>query len=105
MKILSSLDDREYGLIIGLPTIKKYNLTHIFNGQFNDIKLGKLAMPSSKESDVISKKIEPKLRIPLRNNIISNSLSDNSANFSNDFKLECVGSGLITKVTSVSSHT
>ena len=45
MKILSSLDDRENGLIIGLPTIKKHNLTHIFNSQINDIKLGKLADP------------------------------------------------------------
>ena len=61
-------------------------------------------MPS-KESDVISKKIEPKLRIPLRNNVISNSLSDKSANFSNDSKLECVGSGLKTKVPSFSTHT
>ena len=61
-------------------------------------------MPS-KESDVISKKIDLKIRIPLSNNMISNSLSDKSANFSNDSKLECVGGGLKTKVLSVSSHT
>ena len=36
LKILSSLDDREYGLIIGLPTIKKHDLTHILNSQFNN---------------------------------------------------------------------
>ena len=61
-------------------------------------------MPS-KESDVISKKIEPKLRIPLRNNVISNSLSDKSANFSKNSKLECVGGGPRTKVPSFSAHT
>ena len=38
-KILSSLDDREYGLIFGLPDIKKHNLLSKFAYQFNDCEV------------------------------------------------------------------
>jgi hypothetical protein len=39
LKILSSLDDREYGLIIGLPDIKKHNLLHKLANQFIDAEV------------------------------------------------------------------
>jgi hypothetical protein len=39
LKILSSLDDREYGLIIGLPDIKKHSLLRKFANQFNDCEV------------------------------------------------------------------
>jgi len=38
-KILSSLDGREYGLIIGLPDIKAHSLLSKFANQFNDCKV------------------------------------------------------------------
>ena len=39
LKILSSLDDRDYGIIIGLPDIKKHSLLSKFANQFNDCEV------------------------------------------------------------------
>jgi len=39
LKILSSLDDRDYGLIIGLPDIRKHSLLNKFAHQFNDCEV------------------------------------------------------------------
>ena len=88
LKILSSLDDKEYGLIIGLPTIKKYNLTRIFNSQFNDSDSGELASPLM-GNILPSKLCEQKKCDPSKKQSISCSLLNKSANF---FKKQREGS-------------
>ena len=85
LKILSSLDDKEYGLIIGLPTIKKYNLTRIFNSQFNDRDSSELASPLVGNT-LPSKLCEQKKCDPTKKQGISYSLSNKSANLFNDQK-------------------
>ena len=102
LKILPSLDDKEYGMIIGLPSIKKHNLTHVFASQFNDSKLGKLADPI-KEIDLISKKKELK-SVLFRMIINSDSLLNKSANFSVEQEVGSVGVGL-KRSLSPSAHT
>ena len=102
MKILSSLDDKEYGIIIGLPSIRQHNLTHVFSSQFDDSKLGKLADPI-KEIDLISKKKELK-SVPFRMIINSDSLLNKSAIFSVEQEVGSVGVGL-KRSLSPSAHT
>ena len=104
IKILSSLDDKEYGLIIGLPTIKKYGLTQRLASQFNDSNQGKFAIPF-KESELVVKKKELKQSVPFCKSNTSNSLSDKSANSFNEQREGSVSVGLRKRSMSPSAHT
>ena len=89
LKILSSLDDKEYGLIIGLPTIKRYNLTQIFKSQFNDNISSKLANPIG-GNILLSEGNASRKRTSPEKQSISYSLLNKSANFFNEQKGGCV---------------
>ena len=89
MKILSSLDDREYGLIIGLPDIKKHNLLHKLANQFIDAEV---------ELDVEGLK-----SVSSNVNLMRHSLSNKFANLPIDLKSGCVGGGLKSS-TPTSAH-
>jgi hypothetical protein len=91
LKILSSLDDREYGLIIGLPDIKKHSLLSKFANQFNDC-------------EVVS--IKEGLKCPLDNEYPrGDSLYDKFANLSEDTTWVKGASGWLQRLPSSSSHT
>ena len=88
---MSSLDDREYGLIFGLPDIKKHNLLSKFANQFNDCEVVK-----TKEG----------LESTLGNNYPKGeSLSDKFANLSEDTIWVKGASGWLKSLPSSRDHT
>jgi hypothetical protein len=89
--ILSSLDDREYGLIIGLPDIKKHNLLSKFARQFADCEVDRVQDGLKRKPEAIHPK--------------SDSLSDKFANLSEGATcVICAGGGL-KNPTSSRAHT
>ena len=72
LKILSSLDDKEYGMIIGLPDIKKHGL------------LNKLASQFDREEDFDMRKLK---RVSIRKELIGYSKS-------NKFAIPPIGQGV-----------
>ena len=100
-KILSSLDNKEYGLIIGLPDIKKHNLMIKFADQFSSEHI-KLANPHE-ETTIGHEKKELK-SVSIEKSCISCSLLHKSANLSIDLGVGSVDGGLKSS-TSVSTHT
>ena len=91
LKVLSSLDDREYGIIIGLPDIKKHNLLSRFANQFNDCKV-----------DIGEGQLK---RNPVNVDPIGNSISDKFANLSEELVWVKHASGWLESPTSPSAHT
>ena len=90
LKILSSLDDKEYGLIIGLPDIKRHNLLNKLANQFTDAK--------------IDSNVRELQSVSVRKNLKRYSESDKFANQPIDLKSGSVGGGLKSS-TSPSAHT
>jgi len=91
LKILSSLDDRDYGLIIGLPDIRKHSLLNKFAHQFNDC-------------EVVG--IEEGLENPRDNNYPKGeSLYDKFANLSEDMTWVKGASGWLKSLPSSRAHT